>query len=256
MTSRLRRILLSILAGLITPFLMLPLLAIEGGIAGALESRGTLAVLFVTAILFATAIASWRPIVPTAYGLTVAITFYGASYLILASRPGNLAGLVLFFSTVFGIVIGVCTAALAILIRQLLFPAWFPLAVVGVALMLAAASYARTARVHTDQENEIVSHLQSIRKAELAYAATRADHAFTCNGPDLPGLSEINWTPEAAVGTMRRNQARIAGHWVLLECEWSAQPHSFRVRAIRSSKEEVDIDDAGRLTRMSPIIVR
>ena len=69
MVTRIPQFLLTIFAGLITPFLIFPLLVAEGGFGGVADSKGRLLLLFGMAILLCTGISSWKPILPSIYGL-------------------------------------------------------------------------------------------------------------------------------------------------------------------------------------------
>ena len=96
---------------------------------------------------------------------------------------------------------------------------------------------------------EIADRLQEIRSAELAYAARDSVHGFTCNGSDL-STRGIAWRASASLGTAEKNEAPIDGYWIYLNCQASAHPRSFVIRAISTegTGEQLSLDQEGHFT--------
>ena len=101
-------------------------------------------------------------------------------------------------------------------------------------------------------EEQIISVLKEIRQAEIAYAAGGNGRGYTCNGPDLRGLTGIEWRANTALGTLEKNVGQTEGHWIFLQCDASAHPKSFNIRAIPSGGgAEIALDSAGHFSRPS-----
>jgi hypothetical protein len=111
-------------------------------------------------------------------------------------------------------------------------PKWSPIAVGSAALLLAFGIQAWSSGNAHDASLSIVTRLQRIRDAELAYAASRSDHAYTCNGPDLPGLPGIAWRANESLGTLEKKEAFLDGHWISLQCQASAHSKFFSITAV------------------------
>jgi len=227
--------------------------AAADGLQGLLESNIGWAILWVVEILICGALASWKIVVPWVYGISAFVAFCAAGYILVTTHPGNLAAIVLLAIVGFGLFAAVASTFVGLLLQRLSLPAWAPLALLGLGLALGMVAYASSQRRHSWEARDIVTQLAAIRQAEMQYAAARADRAFTCNGPDLPGLPNYGWRANVALGTVTKNEAEIDEYWIYLECESSSTPHSFTLRAISTSGEdEVDLDSGGQMRREVP----
>jgi len=249
------RIPLSILAGVLTPFAIFGLNAAFGGFAGLSSSSGLRLVYVLTALLVALAVSLLRPISPWVYGVTVSVAFGLVPFVAVAvthSQWGNLGALAVFFAIGFGLLVGVPVAVIGSLLRLLRLPHWTPIAPAGAALCLSGLTQVMTRTEVSDQSIRIISVMKEIRQAEIAYAAGGNGRGYTCNGPDLRGLTGIEWSANTALGTPEKNVGQTEGHWIFLQCDASAHPKSFNIRAIPSGGgAEIALDSAGHFSRPS-----
>jgi hypothetical protein len=221
---RLRDCLASIAAALLTAVLL-----VEAMLAGVLGSEPLLnPQAIIVGFLFTMGVCLWPPIHPLIYG-AILVPSFPAAYFVLAgdSRSGNLFGLALMVFFGYGAVIGVLAAVCGYFVRRLHFAPWIFVVPMGAAfvVVLVTAINARQA------SSAIVDRLQEIRRAEEAYAATRPDHAYTCNGPDLV-LRGIEWRADTSLGLIEQSQGRVKGYWISLRCQPSVHPRWFNIAAI------------------------
>jgi hypothetical protein len=227
---RAKRVALSVAAGLATPGAVFLLNSALGGFRFAFIEPWFAAMYVAVGFLLALAVALCRPILPVVYGVTTALIcpligiVVGAGY--------NLVGLLVIALLIMGLVIAIPVAALATLLRHRSLPKWSPIAAGTAALLLSFGIQAWSSAKAHDASSSIVTRLQRIRAAELAYAASRPDHAYTCNGPDLPGLPGIAWRANESLGTLEKNEAFLDGHWISLQCQASAHPKFFGITAV------------------------
>jgi len=220
---------LSILAGLLTPFPLLTVLHllqvfVMSSASPPLGWKTQLA----SAFLFALGVALWRPIHPLLYGVALAPSFAVWFFILSGSaRSENLFGLgfiVLFLS---GAIIGGSAGLCGWLARRWSFPSWISAAPISAACLLVIFGQQYQAQKANQATSEIMAFLQQIRAAEQTYAAARPDHAYTCNGPDLPSVTGIEWRTDYNFGGIDRNQGEHNRFWVTLRCE----PRAFRATA-------------------------
>lgn len=228
-SGSLRNYFLSIVAGFLTPFPLLALLHllqvfVMSSASPPLGGKTKL----VAAFLFALGVALWRPLHPLLYGVALAPSFAVWFFILSGSaRSGNLFGLgfiVLFLS---GTIIGGSAGLCGWLARRWSFPSWISAAPIPAACLLVVFGQQYETHKANQATSEIVTFLQQIRVAEETYAAARPDHAYTCNGPDLPSVTGIEWRTDYNFGGIDRNQGDRDGFWITLRCE----PHTFRATA-------------------------
>jgi hypothetical protein len=227
-----RRYLLSIAAGLLTPFPLLGLLELLRHAAGAAALPLSWHTQLAAGFLFAFGVALWRPILPWLYGI-VLVPSVPLAFLVLsaASTSGNLFGLVLFFLLFSGAVVGPPAALCAWFARRWGLPDWAPAAPILAACLLIVVGQANRASKAENENSEIIGLLQQIGAAEGAYAAARPDHAYTCNGPDLPSLSALAWRTDYNLGGVDRNEAQHGDYWITLHCQPAAHSSWFTATA-------------------------
>lgn len=222
---QMKRGLTSIIAGLLTPFAVgLIFAGLLGGKLLILPRPLALAILLASYV-FMLAVSLFKPISPLVYGLSIIAAFVLVSavlYLIFSSS--NLIGLAVIVLAAYGFLMGLTVALFGSILRALLLPRWVPLG-----LLIAVAAFSLGVNVwllwtQHKHSRRIVALVEEIRRAEVAYAATQPDHSFTCNGPDLPGLKNIEWKANEQVGLQEKNQTYIEDHWLDLNCEASAHP--------------------------------
>jgi len=214
-----RRRLFSLAVGLVTP---LPLLAILRAIqAPPLDWRVAVA----GASLVALSLALLPEIEPLLFGVAL-IPATPAWYAILAgsTRSSNLFGLVLTFMAMGGVTVACASVFTATMLRHWPMPRWLPAAPLAAAVALVAI-----ARLDTAPSPSSIT--ARIAAAEKEYAAARPDHAFTCDGPKLPRLSDIPWRANTNLGTAERNEAQYGRYWIKLTCEPSARRSWYTVTA-------------------------
>jgi hypothetical protein len=220
---------LSVAAGLATPVAVFLLNSAFGGFRFGFIEPWFAAAYVAVGVLLALAVALCRPILPAVYGATTALIcpmigiVWGAGY--------NLVGVLVIALFIMGLVVATPVMALATLLRRRSLPKWSPIAVGSAALLLSFGAQAWSNVKAHNASSSIVTWLERIREAELAYAASGPDHDYTCNGPDLPGLPGIAWRANQALGTLERNQAFLEDHWVYLQCQASAHPKFFTIGA-------------------------
>jgi hypothetical protein len=227
-----RRYLLSIAAGLLTPFPLLVLLGLLRYAAGSASPPLGWHTELAAAFLFAFGVALWQPIHPWLYGVALVPSIPLAFVVLSAASPkGNLFGLVLFFFLLSGAVVGLTAALCGWFARRWRLPAWSPSAPIFAAFLLLVIVQANQ-RSNADNETTAISgFLQQIGAAEGVYAAARADHAYTCNGPDLTSLSGIAWRTDYNLGGVDRNQAEHGIYWITLHCQPAAHSSWFTATA-------------------------
>ena len=79
-----------------------------------------------------------------------------------------------------------------------------PLGLIITVALLSVALTGWQRLVRYQQSFTILDRIDEIRRAELIYGAERPDHAFTCNGPDISGLKNIQWRANAQLGLRER----------------------------------------------------
>ncbi len=238
---------------MVTLLLSVFALAAAGGFGGLGASKTSWAVLLILEILLCGAFTSWKPAVAWVYGVSVFVAFCGIGRILVATHPGNLAPIALFVFVCFGGFVAVVSTSVGLILRKLSTPEWTLLVLLGLGLALGVLSYGSILSHHSREARDIVAQLQKIRGAERQYAQTRVDRAFTCNGPDLPGLSGYAWRANAELGTTTKNEARIGSYWVYLECEASSTPHFFSLRARSTAGQAfVYLDSLGQTRRSLP----
>jgi hypothetical protein len=215
-----RKHLASIAAGFLTP---VPLFLFLGVLRNAAAATSSPPLGWIPTIgasfLFALGIALWRPLDPVSYGASLAPSFAIWFYIFAgAGRSGNLVGLVLIGLFVSGACIGLAVALIGWLIRRRSVPRWMPVAPILAAFITIVVFSFRDSAAGSEGTAKIVTFLQQIRDAEQSYAAGRADHAYTCNGPDLPSIRGIEWRTDYNLGGPDRNQGEHDRFWVVLRC--------------------------------------
>jgi hypothetical protein len=228
-----RRVVLSIAAGLLTPFPLLVLLELLSRAAGAaspaLDWHFTLA----SAFLFALGAALWQPIHPWLYGAALVPGFPVAFLLFSATGPfGNLFPLVLFWIFLCSALVGMSAALCGWFVRRWNLPAWTPVAPIFAACFLMVVGQAGREIGIDNQTPALFAFLRQIGAAEKAYAATRPDSAYTCNGPDLTALPGVGWRVNSAMGAGDRNEVQHGDYWITLRCEPAAHSHWFVATAM------------------------
>jgi hypothetical protein len=227
---RAKQVSLSVAAGVATPGAVFLLNSGLGGFRFGFIEPWSAAIYVAVGFLLALAVALCRPILPVVYGVTTALVCPLIG--IVAGSGSNLVGVIVIALFMVGLVIAIPVATLATLLRRRRLPKWAPIAVGSAALLLSFGAQAwSSVRAH-DASLSIVTRLQRIHEAEIMYAASRADHAYTCKGPDLPGLPEIAWRANTALGTSEKNEAFLDGHWIYLGCQASAHPRFFTTTAV------------------------
>jgi hypothetical protein len=227
-----RRYLLSIAAGLLTPYPLLLLLQLLRHAAGsAVLPLGWNAQL-AAGFLFAFGVALWQPILPWLYGI-VLVPSIPLAFLVLSggSPSGNLFPLVMFFLLFSGTIVGLPAALCGWFARRWRLPAWTPAAPIFAACLLIVVGQANQESKAANETPEIIGLLQQIGAAEGAYAAARPDHAYTCNGPDLPSLSDLAWRTDYNLGGADRNEAEHGDYWITLRCQPAAHSSWFTATA-------------------------
>jgi hypothetical protein len=215
-----RKHLASITAGFLTPIPLLFLLKVLQSVAAASSSPALGWKPTITAsFLFALGIALFRPVDPVLYGASLAPSFAVWSYIFAgAARSGNLICLTLIISFVLGVSLGLAAGLLGWFIRRLSVPSWSPAAPMLAAFLVIVVFSLRDSAEGSDETTKIVAFLQQIRDAEQSYAAGSPDHAYTCNGPDLPSIRGIEWRTDYNLGGTNRNQGEHDRFWIVLRC--------------------------------------
>jgi hypothetical protein len=227
-----RRYLLSIAAGLLTPFPLLVLLELLRHAAGSASPPLGWHTALAAAFLFAFGVALWQPIHPWLYGVALVPSIPLAFLVVSAASPsGNLFPLVLFFLLLSGTIVGLTAALCGWFARRWRLPAWTPSAPIFAAFILVVLGQANQGSNADNETTAIIGFLQQIGAAEGAYAAARPDHAYTCNGPDLASLSDIAWRTDYNLGGVDRNQAEHGHYWITLHCQPAAHSSWFTATA-------------------------
>lgn len=200
-------------------------------------------------IVFALGVSTMRFAIPFVYALALGWMIPATVFTLVTLHPGNLAGLAFWASVLPGVVVAAAVGIVGSLLRQLTLPDWVPYAFVGCGVIAFAALAAGSRYATAKHAAEIVDRLQEIRSAELAYAAHDPARGFTCNGPDLstPGIA---WRASTTLGTRDKNEAPVDGYWIYLNCETSAHPRSFVIRAFSTegTREQLSLDQEGHFT--------
>jgi hypothetical protein len=210
----------SIAAGFLTPVPLFLLLELLRSAATASASPGLgWAPTIAASFLFALGVALCRPINPASYAVSFAPSFAIWFYVSAgAGRSGNLVGLVLIGLFVSGVCIGLAVGLLGWFVRQWSLPRWIPsVPMLAAFIVIFAFSFHDTAQ-GLEGAKKIVTFLQQIRDAEQSYADSRADHRYTCNGPDLPSIRGIGWRTDYNLGGTDRNQGEHDRFWIVLRC--------------------------------------
>ncbi len=169
----------------------------------------------------------WRPIRPVLYGTTLAAAMILSPIVVTAiTGATNLSGLLVFFTAAWGLVTGGSAALFGSWIRTRRFPqsAATGIVIAGATVLIISLGLPRYRQI--DERTQLLFAIQDIRRAELAYAAARADHAFTCNGPDLKGFETGDWRKDpqmAEVGVEDLSQIHKAGSLIYLRCDPSSR---------------------------------
>jgi hypothetical protein len=190
----------------------------------------------VASLALALGIALWRPIRPDLYAFSLACSFFALAVPVFFMAAGsNLFGLVVLAGggvIALGLLLCGAVALVAPPLRRLDPPPWVAAAVASVGALTLLAASARQLKNRTDDSLRILDRVQEIRRAELSYADSSPDHAFTCNGPDLPGLASVSWSVDQQLGGRELNRAHLDGHWIYLRCAPSARPQSLNIQVI------------------------
>jgi hypothetical protein len=237
---------ISVVAGMVTPFALLILHNVFDGWRGLMDSFALRVTFAASSILLVLGVSLWRPIIPWIYGGIVAAIFPALIWMMIGwpTHSGSLAPLAYFVA----VVLGAPVAVLGTLLRHVHLPAWAPAALIAIGVLISLSTQTYTRWRWIVDAREIVERLQEIRQAEIAHASGRGRGAFTCHGPDLPGMKGLVWRSNQALGLREMSQAFLNSYWVYLECEASASPKSFKIRA-RRGDDEIVLDSAGRVTR-------
>jgi hypothetical protein len=199
--------------------------------------------------IFALGVAVMRFVVPSVYAVALGCMIPTTVFMLVALHPGNLAGLAFWASVLPGLVVALAVGIIGSLLHKLTFPGWMPYAFMGCGVIALAGLAAGSRYVTARHAGEITDRLQEIRSAELAYAARDPAHGFTCNGSDL-STRGIAWRASTSLGTLDKNEAPVDGYWIYLNCEASAHPRSFVIRAFSTegTRQQVSLDQEGHFT--------
>jgi hypothetical protein len=215
-----RKHLASIAAGFLTPVPLFLFLEVLRNAAAASSSPplgwiSTIGASFLVAL----GIALCRPFDPVSYAASLAPSFAIWFYIFAgAARSGNLVGLVLIGLLLSGVCIGLAVSLIGWFIRRWSVPRWIPAAPILAAFVVIVVFSVHDSATGSEGTAKIVTFLQQIRDSEQSYAAGRADHAYTCNGPDLHSISGIEWRTDYNFGGTDRNQGEHDRFWVVLRC--------------------------------------
>ena len=145
----------------------------------------------------------------------------------ISGTTGNLFGLGVIMALVGGVTVAIPAGSLAWLMRRWSLPPWVPAVPIVAACLITAYD-----RVAAQQEvGAMPGNLEEIRRAERAYAGGRTDHTYTCNGPDLPGLTGIKWRTADNSDGSHHSEGEYKGFWIVLSCAPSEHPTYFSVHA-------------------------
>lgn len=243
------RIAVSVVAAAATLLAFFLLLIAFGGVQSLFSTGSTRLLVMATLVLVACGTAMLRPIVPLAYALTLALLFPLTVVALTASNPSNLAGFVLWVSVIVGISVAVPVALVGTFAHMWPTPRWAPFIVAGAGVASCIVLQVWSQSQIIDHEQAAMERIRQIRDAEEAFAAQRPDHAYTCNGPDLP-LQGIDWRNNVALGTSQKNEAQLKGYWIYLTCQASAHPRYFSIQAIATdgSRRTFQLDSNGQFT--------
>jgi hypothetical protein len=190
---------------------------------------------------------------PTLFGISLAGAFLiAAAAIVAASLSSNLAGLVVLSMAAVALgaaVFALMVASAAKALRRREVPGWFCYAAIAAGLVILLGANASQVRTKSKQAFQILDRVEEIRRAELAYAERHPGHAFTCNGPDLPGLAQLPWGAEEQLGRTERNRLQIDGRWIYLRCPPSAHPQAMSVIVIEPGKNALQFP----VSRASPL---
>jgi hypothetical protein len=227
-----KRYLLTVAAGLFTPFPLLVLLELIRHVAGPASPPLANSTELVAGLLFAIGVALWRPIHPWLYGALL-VPGCPLAFLLwsVTSTRGNLFPLVLFFVPLSGMLIGLPAAICGWFARRWSFPAWTPAVFMVAALLVVVLGQAFQQSSADDEVPGIIGFLQQVADAEKAYTAVRPYHDYACSGTDLLTLPNVEWRANRGVGGTDLNQTQHGHYWVSLYCQPAAHSLWFTVRA-------------------------
>jgi hypothetical protein len=167
----------------------------------------------------------------------------------------NLWPFEVFFAAVIGLIPGAglllgFTARKAV--RSL--PPWvvWVTACIPVVLVMMSPWLLQLRRRH--DSSDVIRTLESLRQAEMTFAASNPDHAFTCDGPMLPGFEHAEWFP-LMQGVPPRNRMRSGRYAITIRCAIGLPIRKFEViadpRRGPTGGDLICIDPAGAI-RTSP----
>jgi hypothetical protein len=187
-------------------------------------------------VLAALALVLWPPIRPAVFGAAFAVAC-PLWYTLLAgtARSGNLFGLALIVVAAAGAMVAVAAAGIGMALRRFHLPAWAPaVPLIAAVVVLVAAKATESSRADA-QFSALVRFFDRLDAAERSYAAGPPARGFTCNGPDLPSITGIDWRTDYNLGGFDRNQGPYEGYWIVLRCEPAARPSFYSVTAMPTS---------------------
>jgi len=227
-----QRALINLVAALLTP---LALLLISGSLLAQLDdlSNPLRVIIIGTSLLFVIGVSLWKPISPLFYGVALLAGFVAlAGFLKSVHSGGNRVNIIVALVVSYGVVLGVAVAVIGSLLRARQMPRRFVASLVMTAVLISAVGASWVWWVRYRQSFTIFDRLEEIRRAEVAYAAAQPDHAFTCNGGDLPGFTKLDWQPAGESGAGAKSRVHLEGHWVTLTCPLSAHPNWVEIMAV------------------------
>lgn len=226
---------LSLAIGVFAP---LPLLVVFNAVSagasviGPVSWRSGLTAVF----LMALGLVLWPPIQPALF----AMGFAGACplwFTLLAgtARSSNLFGLGVIIVAVAGLMVAIAAAGIGTALRRWRMPPWIPVVPLIAAVVLLIATGAIQSGESDVQLSEFSRFVERLDAADQSYAAGPPSRGFTCNGPDLPSITDIDWRADYNLGGTEKNQGSYAGYWVILRCEPVWRPSFYTVTAMPSS---------------------
>src|SRR5262249_770015 len=225
-SRRERKPLLSAAAGLLIPFSVVGIVHVIG--SAPLDALHW-SFLVAASFLFALGVCLWRPIDPLIFGPMLVLSIPGTLFFFAGGfRSGNLFGLVLGVTLIYALIVVVSSAICGLVLRRRYSQKWLPVVAIASALTIVAAGAIKAAR----ESMAILVRLQEIFRAEQVYAGEHPNHSYTCSGPELPGLSGIEWSAASpSLGLTEKSRGRVDGYWITLQCPPSAHPKTFIIRA-------------------------
>jgi hypothetical protein len=217
--------LLTVAAGLLTPLLFLALLALlQSASLGHSDPPPGRIVLLASAFLFATGFAIAPPIHPLLYGALL-VPGFAVCFALFPGSGGNLMGLVATILLFAGLIVGAAAGLCGWFAQRRRLPDWAPAAPVIAGCLLLIGGQIHGSLQADNETSAIVGVLKHIGQAEQAYAGTRPNHDYTCNGPDLPNVTGIEWRTDFNFGGPDRNQGKFGDYWIVLRCQhWAHSP--------------------------------